>query len=149
MDESAQQAVQLGVNTTIFVVALTIGINLLLGVRNVADVAAEYNASIPSGSRVVTVQSNKTRIISGYELLSYYTNYMTDVNGERSYKYIITIEDVGKITKEDEETFEFEQAILKQYFHNKNINLNKEYEVVTERYDDDDEILNITLRAID
>lgn len=150
MDESAQQAVQLGVNVTIFIIALSISVTLLLGVRDVADVASEYNASIPTGSRVVNVDIQNKRIVSGYELLSYYANYMTDINNERTGKFVLTIEDNGNVVKEENVASIGEPTIsnLKLYLKNKGINLAKDYEVITERYNENAGVLEITLKSI-
>lgn len=161
MDESAQQAVQISVNITIFVVALTVSITLLLGVRDVADVASEYNASIPTGSRVVTVADVDRRIISGDELLSYYANYMTDINHQRTDKFVVTIENNSSVLEEetrfvinDSSTTPLEYPTpeitnLKDFFSSKGIDLSKNYEVITDKYDENDKILYIKLRAID
>lgn len=153
MDESAQQAVQLGVNVTIFVVALTISITLLLGVRDVADVASEYNASLPTGSRVVVPEEIKKRTVSGYELLSYYSLYMTDINNERTDKFNITIIDGGnKLEAEeklvDDEYPEVTISNIKTFFKNNGIDLSKEYEVLTEKYNEADERLEVVLKSI-
>lgn len=152
MDEAAQQAVQLGVNVTIFVVALTISITLLLGVRDVADVATEYNASIPTGSRIVTVESEEKRVINGYELLSYYANYMTDRNNERIDKYKLKIVN-GEQTLDEEERDEdiIQIENLKEYLETElgNDTLSKEYEVITEKYGAKNEYLEVTLKAIE
>lgn len=155
MDESAQQAVQLGVNVTIFVIALSISITLLLGVRDVAELAFEYDASIPTGSRVVSAKEMNKRIISGDELLSYYATYMTDINIERIGRYVIKIvngeqtleQDSRMISEGDEPTY---ISNLKAYLTNElgNDVFAKDYEVITERYDKNDERLEITLKAI-
>lgn len=151
MDESAQQAVQLGVNVTIFIVALTLSITLLLGVRDVASVAAEYDASIPTGSRVVSVEDKTQRIVSGNELLSYYVNYMTDLNHERTGRYVIYIEDGTNRLDETSRNIETENTItdIKQMFKNKGINLSKNYELVTEEYNKEDDILTVKFKSIE
>ena len=157
MDESAQQAVQLGVNITIFVIALTISVSLLLGVRDVADVAAEYNASIPTGSRVVTVSNNDKRTVAGNELLSYYANYMTDINNERTDKYKLTIINGSNRIEEEERPEEGEvldpleiENLEDFLIHKLGIGaLSKEYEVITEKYGEENEYLEVILKAID
>lgn len=141
MDEATQQAVQLGVNVTIFVIALSVCLNLLLGVRNIADVAGEYNASIPSGSKLVAVEvNNERKRIKGNELISYYANYMTEKNGERTQRYVIKIQDgVREITSDD--------LSISQL--NNNVDLSKEYELITERYDRVNDRLYITFKAVE
>ena len=72
MDESAEQAVHLSVNIAIFVIALTVSLTLLFNVRDIADIAAELDNKIPDGSMVLSTQEMDNRVISGYELISYY-----------------------------------------------------------------------------
>ena len=148
MDESAQQAVQLGVNVTIFIIALTIGITLMLGVRDVAEKAFEYNASIPTGSRVISVANDNRRVISGDEILSYYSNYMTDENHALSDKFIIKVENKSgtrSITKGPEGG----TSDLKDYLKHKGIDISKNYEIIISEYDKNNEILKVTLKEID
>lgn len=156
MDEAAQQAIQIGVNLTIFIVALSISITLLLGVRDVAELAFEYDASIPTGSRVVSTKETNKRIVSGDELLSYYANYMTDINHERTDKFIVVIEDGSNVLEEETRiTSDDEYPTpgidnIKNYFKNdKRIDLSKDYEVITERYNEIDGVLTIKLKAIE
>ena len=149
MDESAQQAVQLGVNVTIFILALTLSITLLLEVRDVAKVASDYNASIPTGSRVVSVAEQKQRVISGNELLSYYVNYMIDVNHERTERYTIIIQDGSNELKEEIRNGDVSDiADIKKMFKDKHINLAKDYELITEKYDKGNDHLLVRLKAI-
>ena len=143
MDESAQQAVQLGVNITIFIVALSISLTLLLGVRDVAEVAADYDASIPTGSRVVDVSEQKKRLISGNELLSYCANYMTDLNNAGTNRYVIVIKDSGETFVADDMS---DVSNIKTTLGD---SLKKEYEVITELYDEPEGILTITLQSIE
>ena len=154
MDESAQQAVQLGVNLTIFVVALSISVTLLIGVRNVADKAFEYDATIPTGSRVVTTENNTTRTIKGYEILSYFTNYMIDINHVNSGKFNIIIEKQnGNIVDKDDFTILFEDVEentvnIKELLKDKGVKLEKEYEVIVHKYNNETEEAVIKLKEI-
>lgn len=149
MDESAQQAVQLGVNITIFIVALSISITLLLGVRDVTKTALEYNASIPTGSRVVSVSDKKQRTIKGYELLSYYSKYMSNqAKITTSGKYIITIENKdGTVTIKNDTNMERTETLI-SFFSDKGVDLSKEYEIIPEKYDKTSGILNILIKEI-
>lgn len=92
MDESAQQAISVGVNVTIFIVALTISLTLMLAVRNLAETASEVDTSMPDGAILLSTQNVEDRIISGYELISYYYNYIVpyyhnDQTNENEYNY--------------------------------------------------------------
>ena len=148
MDEAAQQAVQLGVNITIFIVALSISLTLMLGVRDVAEKAFDYNAAIPTGSRVVSVAEEKKRIISGDELLSYYANYMTDVNHGLSGKFVITVENRSGSKKITSSTDRGTKT-LKAFFKDNSIDISKDYEVITEEYNKENETLRVTLKEIE
>ena len=86
MDESSQQAIILGVNLFIFITALTLALTLLLNVRDLAETAYEYDASLPSGSRVVDIEEKKERIVTGYELRSYFANYISNINNPEVYR---------------------------------------------------------------
>lgn len=147
MDEATQQAIQIGVNITIFIVALSLSLLLLMGVRDVADVASEYNAALPTGSRVVSVGEKKRRTISGFEITSYYANYMTVINGEKSNKFIVSkIEDgSNSVTEEDWKTTSDIKSLLKD----KGIDLSKEYEVIVEKYDKLSEETFVVFKAVE
>jgi len=156
MDESAQQAVQIGVNVTIFIVALSLGISLMLGIRDVAAVATDYDASIPSGSRVVSVSEEKDRTIKGYELFSYYSNYISDDKLGKSYKYVITIvnadNQIVAKTKEDSDYINYQlnrnsngpTQTLYSFFSS--LDLKKEYEIICDTYIESEEKLYITIK---
>ena len=155
MDESAQQAVQLGVNVTIFIVALSISITLLLGVRDVAEKALKYDASLPTGSRVVSVGETKKRLVNGDELLSYSTRYMSEqARLTASGKYIITIENKNGSSSITQDTAMKKNRrnevteTLKEFFDRKNINITSQYEVITTRYNSDSEIVEILFKEV-
>lgn len=144
MDESAIQAVQIGVNVVIFVVALTISLTLLLGVRDVAERAIEYDASLPTGSRTLVIDDVNQRTIKGYELLSYYTRYMSkQVEGVTSGKYIFTIENKEGTSRINGSG---SSSNLVRIF--RNIDLSSDYEIITQTYDSEDQVLEVLLKEI-
>ena len=91
MDESTQQAISVGVNSLIFVIALSISLNLMFSVRNLASVASEVNESVKDGSVIISSQENFNVILSGYDVISYYCNYIKP--------YYIAKNDAGAITE--------------------------------------------------
>lgn len=105
MDESAQQAVSIGVNVTIFIVALSVTLSLIFGVRDIADVASKVDKNMPDGSMVLATRDIDSRIISGYEVISYYYNYIKpyfeDEDGNNEYNH----SNVGVIIKTEDKTF--------------------------------------------
>lgn len=163
MDESTQQAINVGFNALIFVIALTISISLVMSVKNVAEMAYDFDASLPNGSRTLEVEDQNKRIITGYELISYYASYMTNVNNTEVYladtldgavtadktdKFQIIIENQdgtikveGINTKDDSEDFY-------TFFRNKGIDLNKQYELLVFDYDDTENFVTIKIKEI-
>lgn len=105
MDESAQQAVSIGVNVTIFIVALTVTLSLMFGVRDIADVAGKVDKNIPDGSMVLATKDLDSRIISGYEVISYYYNYIKpyfkDESGNKEYNH----KNIGIVIKTEDDVF--------------------------------------------
>ncbi len=165
MDESTQQAIQFGVNITIFIVALSISITLLMGVRDVSEKVFEYDATIPTGSRVFSAETETRRKIGGDEILSYFSNYMIDKNNEISRKYIITIENLsgnksivmqtdtaneitGNLKDRNGNNINYTTQNLKSYLLNNGINLNSNYEILTNKYDSEKQILFMTLKEV-
>ncbi len=155
MDESAQQAVQLGVNITIFIIALSISITLMLGVRDVAETALEYDASLPTGSRVVSVSETKKRVVSGDELLAYYAGYMSEQSQlTASGKFLITIENKNGTSRITKDTImaknDADEVIetVKEFFKRKNINISSDYEVTMTKYNKESQILEVLLKEI-
>lgn len=148
MSEITQQTIYLAVNITIFIIALTISINLMIGVRDVAELSAQYDASIPTGSRVVSVDTERTRAIKGYELKSYYSRYMSEqALLTTSHKFEIIIENKDgskKITKDTT----FDKSNLEVFFENNGIKLLNDYEVITTKYNSIENVLTIKLKEI-
>lgn len=81
MNEATQQAINLGANVLIFVIALTISLNLMFAVRDLAEVAKEVNDSVPDGSKIETIKDYEESIIDGYEVVGYYMNYIRTFDG--------------------------------------------------------------------
>ena len=155
MDESTQQAISIAVNITIFIIALTIGVNLLIQVRDISEIADNYNASLPNGSRVIVPDNQTKRIVPGYELLSYYSNYMTDKNNMEVYGSGYGESEEGKtkiVIESSEGNIEGLNVIsdtkpIKEFFAEK-VNLNSYYEIIVKNYDREKEFLQIIFKEI-
>jgi len=121
MDESAEQAVNLSVNIAIFVIALTVSLTLLFTVRDIAGLAQNLDNKIPDGSMVLSTQDIDNRIISGYELISYYYTYIkpyyTDEEDNNEYNH----PNVGVVIKSINRE-ENKYNIVKKEFVDGNIN---------------------------
>ncbi len=85
MENSAYEALITGVNATIFIVATTIAIMLFTTVLDLSDLANNDVINKPAGSvmvggaQTVNDKNIETRIITGTELLGYYTNYTKNI----------------------------------------------------------------------
>ncbi|MDD2627415.1 MAG: hypothetical protein PHR25_02625 [Clostridia bacterium] len=144
MEESAEQAIQIGVNTFIFIVALSIAVTLLIGVRDVAEKAIELDASIPKGSRVlVTHETN--RKVQGYELVSYFTNYISDDKEQKSGKYKIIMENRSGTKIDSDENTSREKIVT---YLKRTLNLSKYYEILVEEHNSSEGYTVIKLKEI-
>lgn len=148
MDEATQQAVQIGVNVFIFVLALSLGLTLLFEVREIAETSFEYNASIPTGSRTVAVESVEEMIISGTDLLSYVTNYMTDKNHPVSEKYDVKIKTSGGTTIDKNVVAGLGSYTLEDFLEHKGAEIDSEYKVIITGYDEVHDIVSVELKEI-
>ena len=163
MDESTQQAVSIGVNALIFVIALTITISLVMSVKNVAEKAYEFDASLPSGSRTLEVEEENKRVLNGYELISYYASYMTNVNNTDAYmsdlsdgvsepkktdNFHIIIENRDGTRKIDEINTKTASEDFYSYFRSKGIDLDNKYELLLFDYDKEENFVTIKIKEI-
>ena len=107
MENSAYEALMIGLNITVFIVALTISINLMMNVREMSEKANEVitkengslveiqgNGTPDAGIPGISDELNTYRIYSGADLLSYYKDdkYRIRVelhSGEYSLDYTI------------------------------------------------------------
>ncbi len=152
MDESLQQAIQLGVNIFILIVALSVGLNLMMSVKDITEIAKEYDASLPTGSRTVSVDDVKKRTINGYEILSYFSNYMTEINNPQTTDYniwlqkldgtTITVDDIiSKGNKPENVGKSLEKILVEEL----NVDLLKKYEVIVSDYSKENDYIEIKL----
>lgn len=162
MDESAQQAVSISVNITIFVVALSVTLSLIFGVRDIADVAAEIDQNSPDGSMILATGDTDSRIISGYEVISYYYNYIKpyfkseDGDNEYNHKNVGVIINTGSEVLKKEfnegniENVTTENDNLDYDTLKEKINLNANYTLtVKEHYNNTNDISGTTMIVIE
>jgi len=76
MEKSAEQAIYVGVNTFIFIVALSISLTLMFNVRNMSELAIKIDQNTPTGGVIKTIDAKEKRIIKGSDVLAYYYNYI-------------------------------------------------------------------------
>lgn len=120
MDESAQQAVSIGVNLTIFVIALTISLTLMFSVRDMAKIATEVDSGVPDGALQLSTENVDDRIISGYELIAYYYNYIVPYYQSADDKNEYNHPNVGVVIQAKDTVFK------KEIIDGNNQNLEKE-----------------------
>lgn len=79
MENSGVEALIIGVNILIFVAALSIAIMLMINVLNMSNTANDIIKLNNKGSLVETKNVDYTKVISGQELLKYYTKNIENV----------------------------------------------------------------------
>lgn len=175
MDESAQQAIQLGVNVTIFIVALSLAVTLMFGVKTLAEKAISLQKEIPEGSKVEDIVDTNKSIYYGYELIGFYSNYISNEkigksglynkevdnsNNEvyRMYVYLKSgvdasgnvnyIEKVLNGTLPTIDGTPSTQITIDQYFRNNNIDMKKSYEMRVEEYNKANKVMKVVFKEI-
>lgn len=74
--ENANEAIYIGVYTTIFVLALSLTVFLFSSLMNYSDEAYDYMHSLGNDAVLVNVPVNRHLILTGQEVMSYYYNYI-------------------------------------------------------------------------
>ena len=172
MDESAQQAIQLGVNVTIFIVALSLAVTLMFGVKTLAEKAISLQKEIPEGSKVEDIVDTNKSIYYGYELVGFYANYISnekigksglynkevDNNNNESYRMYVYLKSgvdasgnvnyIEKILNETLPTIGGNQITIDRYFTDNNIDMKKSYEMVVEKYNKETKIMKVVFKEI-
>lgn len=146
MQESSERAIQIGVNIFIFIIALTIAINLMTALNNVISKAFELGTSIPTGSRVLVVNKEEKRAVKGYDLVSYYANYISNDKQQKSGRYQVIIENksgVVKISSDDKASNKKIVDHLKE-----KVTLTSQYELTIDKYDTQSKIIIIKLKEV-
>lgn len=94
MENSTFEAIYTGVYIFIFIIALSITIFLFKQTNDFADRAYNYNVKAIENSVILNAPAQKYRLIDGYEVVSYFYNYIKrDSFGDNKTKieYVVTI----------------------------------------------------------
>ncbi len=91
MENSAYEALITGVNVSIFIIATTIAILLFTTVIDLSDLANTSVKKGESGSVIVDGAQIENRIVTGSELLGYYTNYEKNKTNMQKQKDILKV----------------------------------------------------------
>lgn len=150
MNESAQQAISVGINAMIFIIALTISLNLIFAVRDLADIAKEVNDSVPDGSKTEALQDYNERIVDGYEVVSYYMNYIKPYIGdgaERVYNHPkISIE----IDKDGNGSVDYRKGTSNLSLReiSNQIDLKANYRLKIDKYNEENDITTLFIQKV-
>lgn len=79
MENAGIEALIIGVNVLIFVAALSVAIMLMVNVLDMSNTANDIIKSNNKGSLVETKDVDYTKVISGQELLKYYTKNIDNI----------------------------------------------------------------------
>lgn len=98
MEESAFNAIYIGIYVFIFVIAVTATIFLYNSISNYADLSYEFSHKVDSGALIVGSEVGRNKIISGEEVINYYYNYIKKDKYENNNNsnYIVSINLNGK-----------------------------------------------------
>lgn len=100
MEQSAFEAIMIGVSVFVFIIALTAGILLMGSVINMVNYANENAIIGMNGSLAETVGVVSERIYSGRDILTYYRKYVVEdyenIKSKSNYKYYVKLLDKTK-----------------------------------------------------
>lgn len=94
MEQSAFEAVMIGVNVFVFIIALTAGVLLMTNILDMVEYANQNAITGMNGSLAENVGIVSQRTYSGEQMLSYYGR-MVAANGKSNYDFKIRLSDLG------------------------------------------------------
>ena len=92
MEKSAFEALMVGVNVFVFIIALTAGLMLMTSVLDMVEYANEISITGMNGSLAETLGEVHERIYTGEQMLGYYGR-----NNDK-YKFYVKLSEVGNET---------------------------------------------------
>ena len=100
MEESAFDAIYIGIYVFIFVIAVTSTIFLCNSISNYSDMAYEFSHKTDNSALIVGSEVQRNNIINGEEVINYYYNYIKkdkyDGSSDAGSNYIVSINLNGK-----------------------------------------------------
>lgn len=100
MEESAFDAIYIGIYVFIFVIAVTATIFLYKSISDYSDMAYEFSHKSDNGALIVGSEVQRNNIINGEEVINYYYNYIKkdkyDGSNAQNSNYIVSINLNGK-----------------------------------------------------
>ena len=150
MGESASQAMYVAVYVFIFIIALSASIFLFNSITEYAELSYEYGTRLLDNTLIINAPTNKYRIITADQVISYYFNYINkdqyaEGTAEKtSNSYNITIKVGNTVYNDPTNTYKEFVAFL-------NAQRTKGYNNYVVKYTDEttDGKANIRLEAVD
>ena len=150
MGESASQAMYVAVYVFIFIIALSASIFLFNSITEYAELSYEYGTRLLDNTLIINAPTNKYRIITADQVISYYFNYINkdqyaEGTAEKtSNSYNITIKVGNTVYNDLTNTYKEFVAFL-------NAQRTKGYNNYVVKYTDEttDGKANIVLEAVD
>jgi len=94
MEQSAFEAVMIGVNVFVFIIALSAGIMLMTSILDMVEYANENAITGMNGSLAESVGVVHERTYSGDQVLSYYGRMMNNTS-QSNYNFMIKLSQLG------------------------------------------------------
>lgn len=98
MEQSAFEAIMIGVYVFIFIIALSAGITLMTNILDMAEYANESAAASMNGTIAENIGIVHERKYSGEQVLAYYRR-MIDETGDSKYNFTIKLSNLGQEKK--------------------------------------------------
>lgn len=98
MEESAFDAIYIGIYVFVFVIAVTATMFLYNSISDYADLAYEFSHKVDEGALIVGSEVQRNKIITGDEVINYYYNYIKKdkYDSNNNSNYIVNINLNGK-----------------------------------------------------
>ena len=98
MEESAFDAIYIGIYVFVFVIAVTATMFLYNSISDYADLAYEFSHKVDEGALIVGSEVQRNKIITGDEVINYYYNYIKrdKYDTANNSNYIVNINLNGK-----------------------------------------------------
>ncbi len=98
MEESAFNAIYIGIYVFVFIIAVTATMFLYNSISDYADLAYEYSHNIDGEPLIIGSEAQRNKIITGSEVVNYYYNYVKKdkYNETDEIDYIVSINLNGK-----------------------------------------------------
>lgn len=98
MGENATEAMYMAIYIFVFIIALSATISMFYMVNSYAETSYEYGKKIDDKALIENVPTTTYRVVTGNQLISYYYNYIKNVDSNSVYNYKITVQNENGTT---------------------------------------------------